>query len=120
MALASVRIGAAIGSLRVSPGTGARRRCGPFIGPRAPVNRGQFAVSPDHVMPFVMGDARALDAIARIERALARIETAGRRSGTPAADTAELGELRRAHQALRARVEGAIGEIDRLLESEAR
>ena len=68
-------------------------------------------------MPVAMGDARALDSIARIERALARIEAAGRRSGD---SSAELSDLRRAHQTLRARVEGAIGEIDRLLESEAR
>ena len=71
-------------------------------------------------MPSAMGDARALEAIARIERALARIEAAGRRAGTSSADSAELSELRRAHQSLRARVEGAIGEIDRLLESEGR
>ncbi len=71
-------------------------------------------------MALSMGDARALDAITRIERALARIEAAGRRPGAPSADPAELSELRRAHQTLRGRVEGAIGEIDRLLESEAR
>jgi len=64
-----------------------------------------------------MGDTRALDAIARIERALARIETAARRPGAASSDPAELSELRAAHQALRSRVEGAIGEIDRLLES---
>ena len=69
-----------------------------------------------HAMPLLMGDTRALDAIARIERALARIEASSR---TPAADSAEPGELaalRDAHRALRARVEGAIGQIDRLLE----
>jgi len=71
-------------------------------------------------MPLHMGDARALDAIARIERALARIETAGRRSSQSSSDPAELTALRDAHQALRARVEGAIGQIDRLLESEER
>ena len=71
-------------------------------------------------MPVAMGDARALESIARIERALARIEAAGRRSGDSSADSAEFSDLRRAHQTLRARVEGAIGEIDRLLESEAR
>jgi hypothetical protein len=65
-----------------------------------------------------MGDARALDAIARIERALARIEASARKPGEQGAETAELTQLRDAHQALRARVEGAIGQIDRLLESE--
>ncbi len=71
-----------------------------------------------HAMPLLMGDVRALDAIARIERALARIETASRRPATSSSDPAELTGLRDAHQALRARVEGAIGQIDRLLESE--
>ena len=69
-------------------------------------------------MPWPMGDARALDAIARIERALARIEAASRRPAASSSDPAELTELRGAHAALRARVEGAIGQIDRLLESE--
>jgi len=69
-------------------------------------------------MPWLMGDARALDAIARIERALARIEASGRRPGGQSTDMAELAALRSAHQTLRGRVEGAIGEIDRILESE--
>jgi hypothetical protein len=60
-----------------------------------------------------------LDAIARIDRALARIEASARKPGGQGAETAELTQLRDAHQALRARVEGAIGQIDRLLESEA-
>ena len=59
-----------------------------------------------------------MDAIARIERALARIEASSRTSAADSADPAELTELRHAHAALRARVEGAIGQIDRLLESE--
>jgi hypothetical protein len=71
-------------------------------------------------MPLLMGDARAQDAIARIERALARIEAASRKSAGSSSDPAELTELREAHQALRARVEGAIGQIDRLLESEGK
>jgi len=69
-------------------------------------------------MPLLMGDTRALDAIARIERALARIEASARNSSHSSSDPAELTALRDAHQALRARVEGAIGQIDRLLESE--
>ena len=67
-------------------------------------------------MPLLMGDTRALDAIARIERALARIETSARTPAAESADPAELTALRDAHRALRARVEGAIGQIDRLLE----
>ena len=70
-----------------------------------------------------MADQRALDAIGRIERALARIETASSRAQTAAKNGAdgseELDRLRGAHQALRARVEGAIGQIDRLLETGA-
>ena len=69
-------------------------------------------------MPLLMGDARSLDAIARIERALARIEASGRNSSLSSCDPAELTALRDAHQALRARVAGAIDQIDRLLESE--
>ena len=69
-------------------------------------------------MPLPMGDTRALDAIARIERALARIEASGRKSSQSSSDPAELTVLRSAHEALRARVEGAIGQIDNLLESE--
>ena len=71
-------------------------------------------------MPLLMGDTRSLDAIARIERALARIEASARKSGGQGAETAELTHLRTAHQALRASVEGAIYQIDRLLESEGR
>lgn len=67
-----------------------------------------------------MGDQRALDAIGRIERALARIEVSARRQQPApdgAADSAELEQLKGAHIALRGRVEGAIGQIDRLLET---
>ena len=74
-------------------------------------------------MPSPMADQRALDAIGRIERALARIEAAAARPGAaapPAADPSELERLRSAHLALRSRVEGAIGQIDRLLETGAR
>ena len=75
-------------------------------------------------MPSLMGDQRALDAIARIERALARIESASARVQSAAKSEAdgseELDRLRGAHQALRMRVEGAIGQIDRLLETGAR
>ena len=74
-------------------------------------------------MPRLMADQRALDAISRIERALARIEAAGSAAQAAARDgaagNAELERLRSAHQTLRMRVEGAIGEIDRMLETEA-
>jgi hypothetical protein len=66
-----------------------------------------------------MADERALAAIRRIEQALARIEAAASRPRPAAADPDELRQLRDVHQALRAKVEGAIGQIDRLLEAEA-
>ena len=68
-----------------------------------------------------MADERALAAISRIEQALARIEAAAsaRARPAPAPDSEELRQLRDVHQALRAKVEGAIGQIDRLLEAEA-
>jgi hypothetical protein len=75
-------------------------------------------------MPSPMADQRALDAIARIERALARIESASNKARvsarSSAADAEETVRLRSAHLALRGRVEGAIGQIDRLLETRAR
>jgi hypothetical protein len=64
-------------------------------------------------MPCAMADERALHAISRIERALARIETAAQQA--PARDDRELNALRHAHQALRGKVQGAIAQIDRLL-----
>ena len=68
-----------------------------------------------------MADERALAAISRIERALARIEAVSSRpKPAPAAvDSDELRQLRDVHQSLRMKVEGAIGQIDRLLEAEA-
>ena len=69
-----------------------------------------------------MADTRALEAISRIERALTRIEAAASRPA-PAFD-GETGEdyarLRDVHDVLRQRVAGAIGEIDRMLETESR
>ena len=68
-----------------------------------------------------MADELAMQTIDRIERALARIEAASTRAA--AADRhgngdgdGELIQLREAHHSLRARVEGAIAQIDRLLE----
>ena len=63
-----------------------------------------------------MGQDRTEASIARIERALARIEAAAGRAA--AADGQEYDGLRRAHLALRGKVEGAIARIDTLLESE--
>lgn len=76
-------------------------------------------------MPSLMGDQRALDAIGRIERALARVEAAATRvqaahRNDEAAGSEALERLRGAHLALRGRVEGAIGQIDRLLDTGAR
>ena len=66
-------------------------------------------------IPGAMSEERALAAIARIERALARIEaSAEQRAASPRAEP-ELRQLRQVHEALRGRVEGAIAQIDRLL-----
>lgn len=60
-----------------------------------------------------MPDARAMNAIARIERALARIEAAA--SVQRPEEAAELDALRAKHHALREKVEGAVSQIDQLL-----
>jgi len=70
-------------------------------------------------MPSLMADERALAAIRRIEQALARIEAASARP-RPAPDSGDLEQLRDVHQALRAKVEGAIGQIDLMLGAEGR
>jgi hypothetical protein len=62
-----------------------------------------------------MQDQRVGAAMARIERALQRIETALAADPRPSPEQAELERLRSAHALLRSRVEGAIGEIDRML-----
>ena len=62
---------------------------------------------------IVMIDERAMTAIDRIERALARIEQATNKQAPR--DDGELIKLREVHQALRGKVEGAISQIDRLL-----
>lgn len=73
---------------------------------------------------LAMADQRALDAIGRIERALARIEAASSRASASRKNegngSEELERLRGAHDALRSRVAGAIGQIDQLLESGGR
>jgi hypothetical protein len=67
-----------------------------------------------------MGQERVSQALGRIERAIARIEAAGSGGGGqgPAADSAEVDGLREAHEALRGKVQSAIAQIDRLLETE--
>jgi hypothetical protein len=69
-----------------------------------------------------MPDERALSAIGRIERALARIEAAAAAAPPAPAprDDSDLIELRQVHQALRSKVEGAIQQIDRLIETGGR
>lgn len=63
-----------------------------------------------------MGQERAAAAIERVERALARIEAAaGNPRNTESGNNQELSELRTAYRALRSRVEGAVGQIDRVL-----
>ena len=63
-----------------------------------------------------MADDRAMEAIGRIERALARIEMAAAKQPEPAPrDDTELRQLRQVHHALRGKVESAISQIDRLL-----
>jgi len=63
-----------------------------------------------------MGQDRVDISIARIERALSRIEAAAARVPAPTpSDDAANDELRRAHQALRGKVESAIAELDGLL-----
>ncbi|HYJ52784.1 MAG TPA: hypothetical protein VEW04_06400 [Allosphingosinicella sp.] len=66
-----------------------------------------------------MSDERALAAIQRIEAALARIEATSSRSRGSTADSEDLRQLRDVHHSLRDKVERAIGQIDRLLETEA-
>jgi len=66
-----------------------------------------------------MAQERLSGALDRIDRALARIEAAASRvPGGPGDSVAELDGLRQAHEALRGKVQGAIRQIDRLLDLE--
>ena len=65
-----------------------------------------------------MAHEKAMQAIGRIEQALARIEAAAEQRHAALRDIGELLELRQVHQALRGKVEGAIAQIDRLLATE--
>jgi hypothetical protein len=59
-----------------------------------------------------------MQAIDRLERALSRVEaTAARRPEADPRVDAELQRLRAVHQSLRGKVESAISQIDRMLES---
>ena len=65
-----------------------------------------------------MGQDRVTVALDRIEKALTRLESAPQGRDSPAmADASELANLRTVHQKLRGRVETAIAQIDRLLET---
>jgi hypothetical protein len=65
-----------------------------------------------------MPDQRALAAVRRIESALARVEgLASRLSAQDKSDQIELERVRTAHEHLRRQVSGAIGQIDKLLQS---
>ncbi len=66
-----------------------------------------------------MSDDRAIQAVERIERALARIEAAASRPERPK-DDEELRRLREVHQSLRGKVEGAIVELDRMIAARER
>jgi hypothetical protein len=65
-----------------------------------------------------MADIRAMEAIDRLERALSRVEAAAARPAVtqPRGDDNDLRDLREVHQALRSKVEGAIAQIDRMLD----
>jgi hypothetical protein len=67
-----------------------------------------------------MGQERVSQALGRIEQAIARIEAAASRGASQVGggDGSEVANLREAHEALRGKVQGAIAQIDRLLETE--
>ncbi|HEY1605721.1 MAG TPA: hypothetical protein VGF77_08995 [Allosphingosinicella sp.] len=65
-----------------------------------------------------MGDDKVIELIGRIDRALARIEASAGRPAPPPpppADDGGAAALEDAHRTLRARVERAITQIDRLI-----
>jgi len=80
------------------------------------VNRGTLPGRFAGAIRVSMADEKAMQAVGRIERALARIEAAASAPRpAPPRDDSELIELRQTHHALRGKVEGAIAQIDRLL-----
>jgi len=64
-----------------------------------------------------MGQERALAAIARIERSLARLEADAARPASPPSPPQVDERLTAAHAQLRGKVEAAIAQIDALLET---
>jgi hypothetical protein len=63
-----------------------------------------------------MGDERVIELIGRIDRVLARIEAAAAsRPAPPAPDNGRTAAIADSHRALRAKVESAISQIDRLI-----
>jgi hypothetical protein len=67
-----------------------------------------------------MADQRALDAIDRIERAIARIEQTAATPPLPSADDPERQRLRAAHDSLRRKVAGAIDRLDLIIDGAER
>jgi hypothetical protein len=68
-----------------------------------------------------MGDDRVASAIARLDHALARLETASsRRPALTLFENKEAAELNARHRKLRGSVEGAIARIDSLLHAAER
>jgi hypothetical protein len=68
-----------------------------------------------------MGEDRVASAIARLDHALARLETvASRRPALTLFENKEAAELSTRHQKLRGKVEGAIARIDSLLHAAER
>jgi hypothetical protein len=61
-----------------------------------------------------MAEQRALDAVARIERALARIEAAAVRPA-PIGESQDHHRLQARHDAMRGRVTGALAQLDALI-----
>ena len=79
--------------------------------------RPDFLPPPIMITPLAMGQERISDALSRIEKALARVEGAAERAPAPSAASDD-SALREAHETLRGKVEGAIAQIDALLQSE--
>jgi hypothetical protein len=95
----------------------ASRTSAPLVG-AARASTAGLAAGRAPAYALAMAGDRQAEAIARIERALQRIEAAASARPAPAGDDEELRQLRDTHQKLRGKVEGAIAQIDRLLERE--
>jgi len=73
-----------------------------------------LAAGDRHAIVTFVADQRALDAVARIERALARIEHAATRP-PPARNDAEHERLLATHDQLKRQVAGALAQLDSLI-----